>query len=52
MADYYYTKIWEVYDEAGARVPIIFLLKKHALEWIAENGNDLYTFTKVSMNGK
>lgn len=45
-----YNKIWTV-EKNGERVPIVFITKKDAVEWIAEQSNsDEYTFYKETMN--
>jgi|LakMenE18May11ns_1017448.scaffolds.fasta_scaffold9896880_3 hypothetical protein len=41
-----YSKIWTV-EKDGEHVPIVFVTKKDAVEWIAEKENpDKYTYYK------
>jgi hypothetical protein len=45
-----YSKIWTV-EKNGEQVPIVFITKKDAVEWIAAQPNqDEYTYYKETMN--
>jgi hypothetical protein len=45
-----YSKIWTV-EKNGKAVPIVFITKKDAVEWIAAQPNqDEYTYYKETMN--
>ena len=45
-----YSKVWTV-EKNGEQVPIVFITKKDAVEWIAAQPNqDEYTYYKETMN--
>ncbi len=45
-----YSKIWTV-EKNGEQVPIVFITKKDAVEWIGQQANqNEYTYYKETMN--